>query len=279
MPKAGDLPVCPILTLSRESFDTHHTAETNCWDNANIGKSGWQFPWTYMDENEVDYSVRGCGWIYDCCTGVNDVSCWQDMCMMWNDMVEWCGLPSSPPSKYKYAAAAVLVNEYLGNQDLDGNGKVYGYDFHVTGGYEWEKVYFRVDEGAYKKKEDTTKKEEPELKDEVAFSLDGGSVLESEQTEVDETWVIGPDGQMIDSEAFLDLSPEERQDEDGEEDTNRYYFMFRDPVTGIMYPKQRGVLSTKPMVLKNIPCRGVGVSWGEYLRSIDEFDDYEIGGD
>lgn len=27
--------------------------------------------------------------------------------------------------------AAILVNEYMGNQDLDGNGLVYGKDFHI----------------------------------------------------------------------------------------------------------------------------------------------------
>lgn len=27
--------------------------------------------------------------------------------------------------------AATLVNEYMGNQDLDGNGQIYGKDFHI----------------------------------------------------------------------------------------------------------------------------------------------------
>jgi hypothetical protein len=66
--------------------------------------------------------------------------------MMWNETSEWCGLPvAPPPKKQKLSKAAVLINEYLGNEDLDDNGKVYGRDFYITGGFEREKVFSGYD--------------------------------------------------------------------------------------------------------------------------------------
>lgn len=42
-----------------------------------------------------------------------------------------CGVPLIPSEQ---PAATKLITEFMGNEDLDGNGLIYGYDFKITDG-------------------------------------------------------------------------------------------------------------------------------------------------
>ena len=49
--------------------------------------------------------------------------------LMVRELAYWAASAGNAPPK-----AAVLVNEYMGNEDLDGNGLIYGVDFHIGPG-------------------------------------------------------------------------------------------------------------------------------------------------
>lgn len=244
MPKSGDLPFCPYLTLSVAGGTgsvASATTSVDCWDNANIGKSGWFDPYAGCNESDI-----GCGLTYDCCTTVYPVACWKSQCMMWNDTIEWCGLTVTPPSKFKVAYASILTAEYLCNQDLDGNGKVYGYDFHITGGYEWEKVFHRM----------TTPSD---FQQDSSGGSGGGDSDDGNVIWDKSANPFANDGQVVWDDEYsptFEFEP-------------KPIFLYRDPQTGEMHDHPGGRLSSKPLALKGIPNRGRGMTWEAFLASMD----------
>ena len=64
------------------------------------------------------------------------VNCPEDTsCKLWNEGREDCGLLSIEPagsSGGSVPKAAMLINEYMGREDLDGNDMVYGFDFFIV---------------------------------------------------------------------------------------------------------------------------------------------------
>ena len=57
------------------------------------------------------------------------VDCMGKDCQCWDNFNKKCGLVP----KSSQATASYLISEFMNNQDMDTNGKVYGTDFMVTG--------------------------------------------------------------------------------------------------------------------------------------------------
>lgn len=79
---------------------------------------------TYISLQKIDCQGSDCEW-WNSITGkcsVIDIDDYQRHF----DQEHWNKTGASVPK------ASVLVSEYMGNQDLDGNGLVYGFDFYIT---------------------------------------------------------------------------------------------------------------------------------------------------
>jgi hypothetical protein len=65
-----------------------------------------------------------------------EVDCKGADCQLWDPDNGRCGIVTSnlisSPGKSAVPKAVKLVSEYMGSEDMDGNGKVYGVDFHIS---------------------------------------------------------------------------------------------------------------------------------------------------
>ncbi len=83
------------------------------------------------------------GWFFEVVDIINEknmtAKCIGPQCMLWDEFNNRCGMKNSDlnsdilsnTSGGTGMAANVLVSEYAGNQDLDDNGLVYGFDFYI----------------------------------------------------------------------------------------------------------------------------------------------------
>lgn len=145
MATVGD---CPFLTVKKVLNPTdpfNPGNDVDIWDSAfpcfkrgsdapDAVDGWWESEPPYQHPERVSIYKDGCGLIYKCCAFVIPVACRKKPCFFWNEDVEDCRLASVIIPKVKTPKAAIWAQEYMYNEDLDDDGRIYGKDWTLPVG-------------------------------------------------------------------------------------------------------------------------------------------------